>query len=338
MEPSPSRGAFDRVSVGPGGWLEIRGYGVMFLPPEKKDLSMQNRISLHLNDLLIGICLLALCSTAMVMAINGEREVSRRLKCQLNLRQIASAIQDYQDQNHQAYPRTVAGNADNLTPTWGTPYQTDKAMGPIQGADPFDGKTKAMPAANDVTASLFLLMRTEKITTAAFVCPSSGATPWDFGGGPNTAMNWTNFAGNDGIAKHLSYSFQNFFASRHAIANGFQVTSPDATFAVAADLNPGGAAVVSVTPRSTPEKIHTANSHNHKQDGQNVLYSDGHAEWERSPFSGAEHDNIYTAGGPEIQGADRKTATVVASPVDSNDSVLLPTAADVGINERLPNK
>ena len=36
------------------------------------------------------------------------------------------------------------------------------------------------------------------------------------------------------------------------------------------------------------------NSRNHGGEGQNVLYADGHASFERTPTVGVDHDNIYT--------------------------------------------
>ena len=58
-----------------------------------------------------------------------------------------------------------------------------------------------------------------------------------------------------------------------------------------------------------------ANSSNHDKDGQNILYGDGHVAWESNPFVGVDRENIYTTGDGKI----------VASPVNLNDAVLLPT-------------
>jgi prepilin-type processing-associated H-X9-DG protein len=67
------------------------------------------------------------------------------------------------------------------------------------------------------------------------------------------------------------------------------------------------------------------NSPNHGRDGQNVLYGDGHVEWTSNPFVGAQRDNIYTqrnTGGNTAVDDTGKTA--LASPIDLNDSFLLP--------------
>jgi prepilin-type processing-associated H-X9-DG protein len=290
---------------------------------------MRNRIPFGFSDLLVGVLLTVLITTMSMVAAQRARETASRAKCASNLHQIGLAILLYQNDSQQMYPETTKDTSDDPKPTWGSPYQADKTIGPIANADPFETGNKASPAANDVSASFFLLMRNEQITSRVFVCPSTSLTAWDFGGGTNTAQNWTNWNGCDGIAKHDSYSYQNPFASKAAIERGFQLKNPDATLAVAADINPGGDAVTSVKIDSPDEKMKLANSPNHQQEGQNVLYADGHAEWQSSPFCGSQHDNIYTAAGPEITDAGRGTAVVVAGATGPTDSILLPSLADV---------
>jgi hypothetical protein len=203
-----------------------------------------------------------------------------------------------------------------------------------------------MESVDDVTASFFLLLRNEQITPAVFTCPSSNATPWDFGGGSNTAQNWVNWNGFGGITNNLSYSYQNPFASSTAIANGFQLKNPDATFAIASDINPGTSIPngtynpTNVTTNAPNTYMKQANSANHQQDGQNVLYGDGHADWETNPFCGTQHDNIFTGYGgtataygttlanyPFVSGGSLKGNVAGSGTSYSNiDSILLPYA------------
>ena len=153
---------------------------------------------------------------------------------------------------------------------------------------------------NDVSASLFLILRNEQIGAAVFVCPSSNAEAWDFGGGSNTAQNWINWNGTTGVQKNLSYSYENPFASTTAISYGWNLKNPDSTYAIAADINPGKTPPngsynpVSVSTNAANSIMRQANSQNHDQDGQNVLFGDGHADWQTNPFCGTQHDNIYT--------------------------------------------
>ena len=92
-----------------------------------------------------------------------------------------------------------------------------------------------------------------------------------------------------------------------------------AEFAVAADINPGTAGtgdnVLHPTTTSGARNMKFANSDNHDHDGQNVLFGDGHVEFLQNPFVGVKRDQIFA----------NKKGQVVASPVDAEDSVLLPT-------------
>jgi prepilin-type processing-associated H-X9-DG protein len=97
---------------------------------------------------------------------------------------------------------------------------------------------------------------------------------------------------------------------------------------VAADINPGTTGngnndnVLATNTSSSGQSMQLGNSNNHGKQGQNVLFGDGHVEFDNNPFCGTDRDNIYTRGGLTwgTSGQD-----LVASPYTANDSVLLPT-------------
>ena len=287
-----------------------------------------------LVELLVVIGIIALLISILLPSLNKARETANRAKCASNLHQIGLAILLYQNDSQQLYPRTIESTTGSPSPTWGTGTTAPGTPDPFTGA-------AGTETANDVTASFFLLLRNEQITAAVFVCPSSNAEAWDFGGGSNSAQNWVNWNGTSGITKNLSYSYENPFASSTAISNGWQLKNPDATYAIAADINPGSSVpnsaknpttVLTTDPNSN---MRQGNSANHQQDGQNVLYGDGHAEWMNNPFCGSQHDNIYTgqynggatttpAGYPFVSGGSLVKGNANSSPHDNLDSILLP--------------
>jgi prepilin-type N-terminal cleavage/methylation domain-containing protein/prepilin-type processing-associated H-X9-DG protein len=283
-----------------------------------------------LVELLVVIGIIALLISILLPSLNKARETANRAKCASNLHQIGLAILLYQNENNQLSPRTIMDTTASPAPTWG-------ALNNGPGtADPFNG----LEGANNVTASFFLLARIEQLTPAVFICPSSNAEAWDFGGGSNSAQNWVDWNGTTGITKNLSYSYENPFGSNSAVSNGWQLKNPDATYAVASDLNPGTSIpngsrnVTSVLTTDPSSLMRQGNSANHQQDGQNVLYGDGHAEWMNNPFCGTQHDNIFTGrnGGtsnsswPFVSGGSCARTSTGASPFDNLDSVLLPIA------------
>ena len=273
-----------------------------------------------LVELLVVIGIIALLISILLPSLNRARETANRVKCASNLRQIGQAMMLYANENKGAYPRTITSIAVTVSPTWGT--------GTPGFSDPFLNGSGLLN--NDVSAAFFLLMRTQDITSEVFTCPSSNAEKWDFGGGANTALNWSNWNSTAGVLKNLSYSYQNPYPDQNAVSSGFKLnTSISAEFAVASDINPGTTGtndnVLAVSTQSSARDMKQGNSNNHDEDGQNVLYGDGHCEFQQNPFCGTQRDMIFWR---RLTGANQFLSDAGAAnggaPYDQNDSVLLP--------------
>jgi len=73
-----------------------------------------------------------------------------------------------------------------------------------------------------------------------------------------------------------------------------------------------------------------ANSPNHLQEGQNVLYGEGHVDWQPSPFCGSTEgtgtntwgDNIYAARPTPLQFSSKGKSGM---SIDQFDSVMYPS-------------
>jgi hypothetical protein len=265
------------------------------------------RRGLTFVDLVVLIVVIALLvGGALPAAVSGARETSKRVRCGSNLRQIGQAVLLYANENKGAYPRTTYDPARAGEPVAFTGAYAENPFG------------EGGPAANDVTAAMFLLLRTQDVTSDVFVCPSTRARRWDYGGATDAAhvSNWPR-------GRNLSYSYFNPYPGAAAERAGYPADGKGlgADFATAADANPGGDALLKLTARSAPADLRNGNSRNHLREGQNVLYGDGHVVFQNSPFVGPGKDNIYTFG---PSGDDGGGSGVAGAPSGKGDSVLLP--------------
>lgn len=267
--------------------------------------------------IVLGLLVAAIVGVLAPVVLN-QREMDNRARCAKNLKAIGQAILLYSNENRNALPRTRFERG--VPPTWGTPYAADAKPGAysqlaVADADPFVDGTAASaaalavrPAANDVTAAMFLILRTQDGVPEVFVCPSSRQTRFDYGGKSHGPLNWTNWPGRRGVAEHLSYSYHDPYISPEALSTSRADGRAkyrgalSGEFAIMADMNPGDG----------------GNSRNHGRAGQNVLYVDGHVEFATNALVGTDGDDIFK---PFDVNAD--------GPVDSSDSYLLPTAADL---------
>src|SRR5688572_9169281 len=157
------------------------------------------------RDVIVCAVLIVLFGGAVLPGIvRRATETANRVKCASNLRQIGQAILLFSNENRGEYPRARydADNADKVT--FYTNWQARDPMAP-------DG-----PGPNDVTAAMFLLLRTQDITSEVFVCPSSNARKWNYGGGTRAPIDVANFPNQ----RHLSYSYTNPYPSKAAADAG----------------------------------------------------------------------------------------------------------------------
>jgi prepilin-type processing-associated H-X9-DG protein len=228
----------------------------------------------------------------------------------------------YANENNGTYPRT------GYFPDAPVPDLTNLGY---NCTDPFDS-TNTLDGRNNVPSVLYLLARTENINMLVFVCDYSNAQVMSFNarGGVLNHCNFAQVPGG-GALGNLSYSIENPYPGTEAIVDGWRWNNTlSADYAVAADLNPGkggGQDPTAVNITSSAMQMRVGNSLNHRAIGQNVLFGDGHVDFEFQPMCGVLRDCIYTQGGTRVINSPcpPNSSIIVGPPNSRDDSVLLPT-------------
>jgi prepilin-type N-terminal cleavage/methylation domain-containing protein/prepilin-type processing-associated H-X9-DG protein len=259
------------------------------------------RSAFTIIELLVVIAIITILLGILLPTVERVRHKGYIEACAANLHSIGQAMTMYANENHGNFPRATYD--PNASPSW------------TAGNDSTLSDPVSIPHANDVTAAMWLLMRVQKLPPSVFVCAYGDVNEFEADkADPMTHANFTDYK------KNLGYSFASMYPSNTAVQNGYKWTSKvGASFALAADINPGVKApkydVTGVVPNAPWNITMKGNSGNHEQEGQNVLYGDGHVTYQLTAPCGENNDNIYT----------NQNNRTDQSPVDKDDSLLLPT-------------
>ena len=276
-------------------------------------------------DLLALLPIIAFGLSLLVLALGPARERANRALCRSFLKSMGCALMSYATDWKGRLPQA------EYDPNTVTAMGFDNA-----GHD----AAKLPPGhPNNVSAAMYLLLKTCDLSAEVFRCPSTDQVKFDYHG--KGADDCSNF----GEPSNVGYSFTNPYPmASGGVKCGYEWnTKGPERFAIAADRN-DGSRDLRIHAQSPWEQQRTLNSHNHAQEGQNVLYRDGHAEWHRTAWAGADGDNIYTraraktGSWPPAQDDPAASAEGFPEPALALDTVLVPVfpAPQEAISTMLP--
>ncbi len=268
-------------------------------------------------SIIVFVCLFALVVAGA--ASNKIRFDAYRVQCQRNLSLIGKAMRIYTNDYDGEFPRSGGRNSKWATqiPNW---LAANRFSAYGLAADGSGGM-------GTISSCFYLLVKYTEVPPKSFICPGDSGTTefnlaqegerarrlidlWDFGSEP---------------LNHCSYSYHLPFGL-YALT-----TSSEPGMAVAADRNPWTASPAQeakrwpglFNPNGGRDAVKVGNAIAHEEEGQNVLFVDGHVSFEEKSFCGVHDDNIYTfcdawdirMGAPPVIGA--------SEPKDRLDSFLV---------------
>jgi len=269
-------------------------------------------------EVLVVVLLCLFVLALIVPTTRVSRFDAYRMECGVNLSQIGKAILIYADDYDGELPRAGGRNTfwASTIPNWKADNRF-KAYG--ISSEGYGGQAS-------ISSCFYLLVKYMDVEPKTFVCPGdTGTTEFklaDVDAGDRELDDLWDFGPNAG--KHCSYAYHMPFGL-YALT-----TSSHPGMAVAADRNPlMNSPALSAkeypgifNPEGSRECVKYGNANTHDQEGQNVLFLEGHVTFEKSPFCGIQNDNIYT----HWDGGDIRVgmAPIIGSePQDRSDSLLV---------------
>ena len=262
-----------------------------------------------LIELLVVIAIIALLISILLPSLSRARELSKRLVCAANIKGIGTSMKIYANDNLERW--TIPGfskyglqdKSKKYVEYTGGTDGTDGGVGDRHlGEDQrrrFESKGDSVAGKSDgstqlsVTRSFWMLVRSGDTTVKQFICPSSS----DLEDETEQIDLYYDFD----TYENVSYGFLVPFGPLDTKAR----EGADNRLPMAADKGPFYYRSTNPftnrrqpTPDDSPRQWRFANSPNHgglgSGEGQNVLFSDGHASFKKTPIVGIDRDNIYT--------------------------------------------
>jgi prepilin-type N-terminal cleavage/methylation domain-containing protein/prepilin-type processing-associated H-X9-DG protein len=268
-----------------------------------------------LIELLVVIAIIALLISILLPSLSRARELSKRLVCASNIKGIGTSAKIYANDNTEKWPTPAFKSVnlyaepidylcdDGTTDDWAINNGGARDEGEVGNfrENVSTSQTSTHPNAGSpavsVTRSFWMMVRSGDVTVQQFVCPSSSDSP-DQTENINLYYDFTGY-------NHISYGYQVPFGPRdtqprEGMDNRMVLAADKGPFYVnpgsVSWTRPGGSQPISVD--DSPKEWRAFNSNNHggrgNGEGQNCLYADGHASFQRTPAVGIDQDNIYT--------------------------------------------
>src|SRR5271170_5954145 len=288
----------------------------------KQRTKSKKRRGFTLIELLVVISIIALLIAILLPSLAKAKELANRTACSANVRSILQSMTIYAQSNQSTFPCVVGPVASSgayaNTATDLPAVAVTSTAGAVISAWYTSATTVALGNGSPL-GSLWLMVLQGQDTPKTFICPSdpianaaslqyapvSGtATPsfpqFGFLNSSATAPSSSGQGESYSIDFPWAYSASAAATSPES-AGGWWVSDERADQPIACDMAPQANTGTGTFYRATTTVAtsntygpYVFNSGNHNGDGQNVGFADTHVEWDTTPYSGEQGDNIFT--------------------------------------------
>ncbi len=274
---------------------------------------MKKKKGFTLIELLVVVAIIALLISILLPSLSRARELSKRLVCGANIKGIGTSCKIYANENDEMWPLPAFIDSTQTAKVWWTTSGTGGVglLGPTMvTGNPFTSVSiNTNTTTISVTRCFWMLVRSGEVTPKQFVCPSSGDQAdannaelyYDFGSLNTISYGYRVPYGPTDTRPSENLDSRMIVAADKGPVSSMAVTEDKLQLIGAGSGTPG--AVYNISP---PSDWVAFNSPNHggkgQGEGQNCLFADGHASFERKACAGIDWDNIYTAYLPQDLG------------------------------------
>ena len=217
---------------------------------------------------------------------------SQLVTCKNNLSNIGKGLKVYATSNRSGLFPTLyskAGDERAAKERWGGPDGWDEKTFRLKDRGKEGMELKDHEPFTCNLHCLWMLVRSGSLTPGILVCPSEKAAEAAKDGQPRS---WWDFES----LTQCSYSYQNQLgrATRDNVGAEVVLVADKSPMRPDVQTEAGvKAGKNKPKPDSDAAKWYTWNSPNHRWQGQNVLYGDGHVEFKETPACGRQGNNIW---------------------------------------------
>ena len=230
---------------------------------------MKRKSGFTLVELLVVVSIIALLISILVPALGRAKELARQISCMANVSAIAKGWALYANDNRGAPPMLP-----DIIDQYNAAYDDDLRMG---------DECTAAALGTGAQQNLCLLVKTGVVPWEIFICPSTETRKADRGSGRKYGLGET--VGGTKVL-YCDYGLQIPYLGPH-------ITYWDGH----ANLCPltknmdGGIAILADRAFNGYDRLHKW-SRNHPEDGESVMYADGHVKFSR--------DSVITQSGAKV--------------------------------------